>query len=146
MKNNLTNLVNKSKNTKPYNNLIITSDNYIKTDTFIADKGMLIYGNDSNINIKADPSVISGGTGPILQLYGNGGLNASVGINLDTFINRKSSATQILAIDNGSFSSDLVFKTAEESTNMNNANISSERMRIYANGNININNNLTING
>ena len=154
MSTNLNNLVNKSKNIIPYTNKIITADNYLKTEKLIADDGCIIYGNSSNIVVYPTKNVSSGRTGPIIQLYGAGGLNANVGINFDTFQsplsnkngrnNNKNPATQILAIDNGNYSSDLVFYTSPESSDINNLPKSEERMKIQSDGNILINNNLNI--
>jgi hypothetical protein len=155
MNNNLNNLVNNSKNIKPYNNNIITSNNYLKTNTVISDSGIIVYGNENNITFNADTTVPKSGAGPILELYGNGGKGASVGIHFDTFKsnstirngrnNGNNSATKILAVDNGSYSSDLVFYTTPPSIGENNLKSAVERMQISSNGNININNNLTVN-
>jgi cytoskeletal protein CcmA (bactofilin family) len=141
---NLTNLVNKSKTITPYTNRVIVSENYMKTEKIISDDGILIYGNSSNIIINSDPNIKSGGTGPIIQLYGAGGKDAKVGINFDTFNSGvyvdggrtmgRNPATQILAIDNGMYSSDLVFYTAPESLTNSNLPESIERIRIKSNG------------
>jgi hypothetical protein len=78
----------------------------------------------------------SSNTYPTLQIScdGNGTL-ASCIINLDTWNGRTLGATQIIAYDNGNYSSDLVFRTSTPGA----VNASSERMRIMANGNIGIN-------
>ena len=81
----MNNFIKKTKNITPYTAKILTSDNYIKTDKLITNSGMIIYGNSSNITFIADDSVIICKTGPSLQLYGKGGENANVGINLDTY-------------------------------------------------------------
>ena len=145
---NLNTLVNKTKSIKPYNNHIITSENYVKTNTLIADDGMVMYGNSQNIIVKADSVVNPGGLGPILQFYGKGDKNSSVGINLDTFEGSRyidhNPATQILAVDNGQYSSDLIFKTAPTSFDKANLPVSVERVRIQANGDVIIKNNVTI--
>jgi hypothetical protein len=62
---------------------------------------------------------LSGGTSnsasAYLQLYGGGGVNSNVGINLDTFNRIKiggTPATTIRSLDNGSYSGNLQFLTA----------------------------------
>ena len=142
MNNNLNNLINKTKNITPYTNNIITANKYVKTEKIIADSGINIYGNSSNITLYADNTVKK--VGPILQFYGKGGNGATVGINLDTFesnqqstngrINGNNPATQILAVDNGMHSSDLGFYTAPMSSNSNNLPVAIERMKIKSNG------------
>jgi hypothetical protein len=153
----LNNLVNKTKTIVPFNSQIITSENYIKTEKIIADSGNIIYGGATNIQFLADTNtVLSGNSGPLIQMYGAGGQNASVGLNLDTFQSLQSikggrknginPATQILAVDNGQYSSDLVFNTAPPSQYDSYLPACEERMKITANGNVSINNNLTVNG
>lgn len=65
MNNNLNNLINKTKNITPYTNNIITANKYVKTEKIIADSGINIYGNSSNITLYADNTVKT--VGPILQ-------------------------------------------------------------------------------
>jgi len=151
----LNNLVNKTKTITPFNPQIITSENYMKTEKIIADSGNIIYGGATNIQFLADTTnVLSGNPGPLIQMYGAGGQNASVGLNLDTFQSLQSvkdgrknglnPATQILAVDNGQYSSDLVFNTAPPSEYDSYLPSCQERMKIGANGNVYINNNLTV--
>jgi hypothetical protein len=74
-------------------------------------------------------------------LYGYGGSGSSVSINLDTYY-RSTPASVIRAIDNGNSSSDIVFYTATEGSQ---STITSERMRIYASGLINMTGQLSCN-
>ena len=152
----LNNLVNKTKTIVPFNPQIITSENYMKTEKIITDSGSIIYGGATNIQFLADTAtVLSRNPGPLIQMYGAGGQNGSVGLNLDTFQSLQSvkdgrknginPATQILAIDNGQYSSDLVFNTAPPSLYDYYLPACEERMKISANGNVSINNNLTVN-
>lgn len=151
----LNNLVNKTKTIVPFNSQIITSENYMKTEKIITDAGSIIYGGSTNIQFLADiTTVLSGNPGPLIQIYGAGGINASVGLNLDTFQsfqsvkdgrkNGENPATQILAIDNGQYSSDLVFNTAPPSQYDSYLPFCEERMKISANGDVSINNNLSV--
>jgi hypothetical protein len=151
----LNNLVNKTKTITPFNPQIITSENYMKTEKIIVDSGNIIYGGATNIQFLADTtSVLSGNPGPLIQMYGAGGQNASVGLNLDTFQslqsvkdgrkNGENPATQILAVDNGQYSSDLVFNTAPSSQYDSYLPACEERMKISANGDVSINNNLSV--
>ena len=148
----------------PYGNNSITNpttSTYLNTNKITSNNGMTIYGNSNNIQILSknnNPNKVNvGETGPIIQLYGAGGKNATVGINFDTFqskniknngrYNGNNPATQILAIDNGSGSSDLIFKTTNATnTKTNTLNVSEERMSIGSNGNVNIVNNLNVSG
>jgi hypothetical protein len=146
---------NKTNYISPYVNDVLSSKKYIKTEKIIADDGALIYGNNNNIQILSK-NTTSGSTGPIIQLYGSGGENATVGINFDTFqsnnlnnngrYNGNNPATQILSVDNGNFSSDLVFKTSDQSSNIKSLSMAEERMVITANGDVNIMNNLNVSG
>jgi len=78
----------------------------------------------------------SSSTTPILQLYGYGGGGSSVSINLDTYYSRSGGpASVIKAIDNGNASNDIVFYTATQGSQ---STVTSERMRIYASGAINM--------
>jgi hypothetical protein len=140
----LNNLIYNIKSTQPFNPQIIRADNYL-----------LSKKSYTNKIESGTPSDQTGLTGPLQQFYGIGGVNATVGINLDTFqsasmanngrYNGNNPATQILAVDNGEFSSDLVFKTSNPSTNASILNVAEERMIIYADGDVNILNNLVIN-
>jgi hypothetical protein len=151
---NLTKLVNKTKNTVPYTNKIITSDNYVKTEKIIADDGLLIYGNEKNITINSDLNIQTGTTGPIIQLYGPGGENSCVAINFDTFkspdniINgryyNKNPSIQMIAVDNGKYSADLYFKIAPSSTTNNNLPQCRNIMRLSSDGSVYIYNNLFV--
>ena len=151
-KNNL--FINKTNSISPFNSRIISSENYVKKNTLISNEGVLIYGNSSNLLLKADSSVKPGESGPILQFYGKGSSNATVGINLDTFESNNSNgryngnnpATQILAIDNGQYSNDLVFLTSDPSTNANNLSQAQKRLKIKGNGDTTIYKNLDVIG
>jgi hypothetical protein len=82
-------------------------------------------------------------TTPIIQFYGYGGTGSSVAINLDTFSGRTGGpASVIKAIDNGNYSNDVVFYTA---TSGSASTTTSERMRIYSNGVVNIGDNQVLN-
>jgi hypothetical protein len=155
---------NNNNYTVPYVDNVLTSNKYIKTNKIISDNGCIIYGNSNNIQILSNninSNKINTGNisniGPIIQLYGSGGKNATVGINFDTFqssniknngrYNGNNPATQILSIDNGSNSSDLIFKTSSKTVstiNNKSLSISQERMRITSEGDVNISNNLNI--
>ena len=118
---NYNNNYNNINFTIPYVNNALMSKKYVKTEKVISNDGALIYGNNNNIQIVSkniNPDKVNvGETGPIIQLYGAGGNGANVGINFDTFqsesiknngrYNGNNPATQILAVDNGNFSSDL---------------------------------------
>ncbi len=73
----------------------------------------------------------SSNTYPILQISSDGKKTYCC-INLDKWNGRTSGATQIIAYDNGNYSSDSGFRTS-------NPGASSERMRIMVNENIGIN-------
>jgi hypothetical protein len=129
--------------------------NNIKTEKIISDDGTIMYNNSNNIQMLSKNNK-PGSIRPIIQLYGSGGIDANVGINFDTFQSNKQAnngryngnnpATQILAIDNGKFSSDLIFKTSDQVLNKSILSIAEERMRIEANGNVNIVNDLNVLG
>jgi hypothetical protein len=154
MNNNTIQLINNTNSIKPYNSSVFTS-NYIKTKNLIVEDGIYVYSNTSNINFYAGNDILPGGSGPIIQLYGKGSNGSNVGINFDTFqslndknggrYSGKNPATQILAVDNGMFSSDLVFNTSTPSS-ASNISTTQERMRITSYGNIIIQNNLNILG
>jgi len=156
MSSGLNNLVNNTKNITPYTAKIITSDDYLKTNTLLTSNGFLVKGSTSNTAIIADNTVKSGEIGPVLQLYGAGGINAAVGLNFDTFQSpyltpggrtvSNNPASRILAIDNGNYSSDLVFYTAPESSISYDLPETEERLRISSNGNVSINNSLSVGG
>ena len=153
---NTNNLLSNAKATVPYTIQSITADDFIKTNNLIIKAGINIDGNSKNITIRPDLTVKPGTTGPILHIFGPGGENSSVGITLDTFssptnifngrLNGNNPATQIMAIDNGEHSSDLVFSTANPQNINYNLPRSEERMRIKADGDININKSLYIDG
>ena len=149
---NLTKLVNKTKNITPYSANIITSDNYVKTEKIIADDGLLIYGNEKNITIH--PNLNTGATGPILQIYGPGGQNSNIGIHLDTFKSpdnviggryfNKNPAIEMIAVDNGKYTSDLYFKIAPSSNINNNLPSSRNVMKLSSDGSVYVYNNLFV--
>jgi len=152
----LNNLIYRTNNIVPYTPKILKADEYIKSKLFIITNGINIYGDSKNVSIFADETVLPGTTGPILHFYGKGGKGSSIGITFDTFesfpkiyggrYGGSNPATKILAIDNGEYSSDLVFYTSPPSLIQNNLPESEERMRITSSGNINILKDLNIYG
>jgi len=75
--------------------------------------------NNPNLTLSGG---VSGGGGAYLQLLGSGNAGENVGINLDTFSGRAGGpATTIRSVDNGNYSGNLQFLTANTSgSNSNN--------------------------